>query len=148
MHFSFLDMVESSAKGGFPPSFYSPPSNLASVQAPMNIGLPSLPFIPSSSSPSPAPPANTPSSASNVGSPPLTSSAINLRLGNFEVGTGGVYRTSSANNSGPTIQIDSTKVKEGLNAGLMGARDLGTGLLGRMRQGVEARRTGSTPTPQ
>ncbi|KAL7414882.1 Sec1 family-domain-containing protein [Mrakia frigida] len=125
---SFLDMVEDSATR-FPPSFYSPPSTLSSVAAPINLSLPS--FIPTSS-----PNANLSTSPP----PPLSNSAINLRLGNYEVGTGGLYRTSNTNGTGATLSIDSNKVKEGLSNGLAGASAGAMSLLERVRQGVEARR--------
>lgn len=110
---------------------------MASVPAPINFAMPSL----SSFAPSPAA-ASTPPSAPNLSAsppPPSLGSAINLRLGSYEVGTGGVYRTTSTNGSGASLQIDSNKVKEGLTNGLAGARDLGTGamsLFGRVRQNV------------
>ena len=126
---SFLDMVEDSATR-FPPSFYTPPSTLSSVAAPINLSLPS--FIPSSSSPNP--------NLSTSPPPPLSNSAINLRLGNYEVGTGGLYRTTNTNGSAATLSIDSNKVKEGLSNGLAGASAGAMSLLERVRQGVEARR--------
>lgn len=125
-------MVEDSATR-FPPSFYSPPSSLSSVAAPStsNINL-SLPFLPSSSNSSPDPNLST-------SPPPQSNSAINLRLGNYEVGTGGLYRTSGTNGA-PTLSIDSNKVKEGLSNGLAGASAGAMSLVEKIRQGVEARR--------
>ncbi|CED82751.1 vacuolar protein sorting-associated protein 45 [Phaffia rhodozyma] len=71
--------------------------------------------------------------------------AINLRLGKYEVGTAGVYRTSGGSSSSSGgLQIDGNRVKEGLTNGLAGARDLGGSILGRVRQEVEARRGGAT----
>lgn len=128
-------MVESSATN-FAPSFYSPPPNLTSVAAPLNISLPRLDsFLPPSSTATPPPPQGTadPSHRASTSPPPVGGSAINLRLGGYEIGTGGVYRTGTPEGQQPALQIDPNKVREGLNNGLAGARDFGGTLLGKMR---------------
>lgn len=131
-------MVESSATN-FAPSFYSAPVTLTSVPAPLNISLPRLDsFLPPSSTATPSPPpADGGASAhTSTSPPPAGGSAINLRLGGFEIGTAGVYRTGTAADGQPAangLQIDPTRVREGLNSGLAGARDFGGSLLGKMR---------------
>jgi hypothetical protein len=163
---SFLDMVEDSATR-FPPSFYAPPTTLTSVPT---ASLPSIaprPPLPQSQT-QPVPAASlvssllpsfatnpsqqpTTAAASSTTSPPrpASQSAINLRLGGYELSTEGIYRSSpDASGSTASLQIDGGRVKEGLTTGLAGARDLGTSLFGRVRQGVEARRLaggGGTP---
>lgn len=145
---SFLSMVEESSTR-FPPSFYSPPPTLSSVPSPappptssapsqpISLTLPSFSTAPTPTT-SPPPP------------PPPSNSAINLRLGNYEVGTGGLYRTAGPGTGGATLSIDSERVREGLtnglagaSAGLAGAGAGALGLLERVRLGVEARRQAS-----
>lgn len=131
-------MVESSATH-FAPSFYTAPVTLTSVPAPLNISLPRLDsFLPPSSTSTPPPPAADASAhQASTSPPPGSGSAINLRLGGFEIGTAGVYRTGTPTDGQPPVanglQIDPSKVREGLNNGLAGARDFGGSLLGKMR---------------
>jgi len=133
-------MVESSATH-FAPSFYAAPVTLTSVPAPLNISLPRLDsFLPPSSTSTPPPPASAADASAHQAStsPPAAAggSAINLRLGGFEIGTAGVYRTGTPADGQPAangLQIDPSKVREGLNNGLAGARDFGGTLLGKMR---------------
>lgn len=132
---SFLGMVESSATH-FAPSFYAAPATLTSVSAPLNISLPRLDsFLPPSSTSTPPPPqADAAAHQTSTSPPPAGGSAINLRLGGFEIGTAGVYRTGTPTDGQANgLQIDPSKVREGLNNGLAGARDFGGTLLGKMR---------------